>query len=252
MIRNSEPDGQGLSATDCNAICAYSEPSVGISTRIPARSARFFAFGLTISTEHAAWRITACAVLPMSKRLNAPRPCDPSMIKLAFHSLAIFGSPCRGLLTSALVLTVQPASLKGRALSSRTSPVFSFISSSSNGARVKKYGSTVVTRHISVPFGHGRAAASWITASDADEPSTAIRILMAASCGPAFPACSHQPPCAPRHHPYYSLALDEVADSVCQVGSSWGIEWRRSKTVPPSGVIPPRQTGAQGREHPMR
>src|SRR5208282_280051 len=203
-IRNSEPPGQGRSATPYSAICAYSEPSVGISTRIPARSAWLFSFALTISTEQVAWRITACAVLPSSNRLNAPRPCDPSMIKSAFHSLAIFGRPCRGLPANAVVLTAQPASLKGCASSSNSSLVLCFTSSSSNGARVKKYGSTAVTRHISDPFGHGRAAASWITASDEEDPSTAIRILIAPSCCPVYPGCSIPLAFAPSLNPYYS------------------------------------------------
>src|SRR5208283_1161820 len=203
-IRNSEPPGQGRSATPYSAICAYSEPSVGISTRIPARSAWLFSFALTISTEQVAWRITACAVLPSSSRLNAPRPCDPSMIKSVFHSLANFGRPCRGLQTNAAVLTAQPASLNGCASSSSALSVLFFVSSSSNGARVKKNGSTAVTRNISVPFGHGRAAASWITASDEEDPSTAIRILMALSCGPVIPACSMPLAFVPSHDPYYS------------------------------------------------
>src|SRR5271157_5905217 len=204
MIRNSEPPGQGRSATVCNAICAYSEPSVGISTRIPARSAWCFSLALTISTEQVAWRNTACAVLPSNSRLNAPRPCDPSMTKSAFHSLAVFGRPCRGLPASAVVLTVHPASLNGCASSSSPSLVLCFTSSSSNGARVKKYGSTAVTRHISDPFGHGRAAASWITASDEEDPSTAIRILIAPPSGPFYAACSIPLAFVPSHDPYYS------------------------------------------------
>jgi len=132
----------------------------------------------TISTEHGACRSTACAVLPIISRVNAPLPCEPSTANSAFQSVANFGIACRGFSSSTSVLTGQPFVRRPAASSSNSSFVDFLVSSSSCGARTKKNGSTAVTSLNSDPFGHGRKITSCSAASDALDPSTPIRIFM--------------------------------------------------------------------------